>query len=161
MSECYSDCRARQPQHQLTQANKGAYATADSKHKGMFFAVDHYMQQAAQRATLEQAKEALNALQLTLGRMVGCKRNGSRLSVGQTVCGLRAVHSLWCQVRNDEPRAAGVPPPYDGRCGKIQLTKGAATPVPDLTELTMEQMVTAVTEADLWHHRPLSWWFGS
>jgi hypothetical protein len=34
-------------------------------------------------------------------------------------------------------------------------------PLPEVTELTIEQMVTAVTEAGLWHHRPLSWWFGS
>jgi hypothetical protein len=158
MSDCYRDCRSWQPRHHLTQASKGADADADSKHRGMFAAVDHYMQQAAQRAeqaTLEQreqkAVQALDALQLTLGRMVGCKQNGGRLSVGKTVCGLRAVHSLWCQVRNDEPRAAGVPQPYDGRCGKIQLPKGAATPVPELTELTMQQLVMVVTQADLWH----------
>jgi hypothetical protein len=128
--------------------------------------VEHYVRQAAQRTeqqTLEQielqALEALDELQVTLGRMAGRKRKGGRLTVGQTICGLRAVHSLWNQVKANEPRADGGR--YDGRCGKIQLTKGAATPVPEVTELTMEQMVTAVTEAGLWPFQPLSWWFGS
>jgi hypothetical protein len=69
------------------------------------------------------------------------------------------MHSLWNQVKANEPRADGAK--MDGRCGKIHLTKGAATPVPEVTELTMEQMVTAVTEAGMWPFQPLSWWFGS
>ncbi len=91
MSERYRDCRSWQPRHHLTQASKGADADADSKHRGMFAAVDHYMQQAAQRAkqaTLEQreqkAVEALDALQLTLGRSHRHHQHRSLLPARQT-----------------------------------------------------------------------------
>jgi hypothetical protein len=103
--------------------------------------------------------EALDQLQVALGRMAGLKQNGGRLSVYKTVCGLRAVYGLWDQVKANEPRASGAA--HDGRKGSIQLTKGAATPVPELLELTMAQMVTAATEAGMCPFQPLSWWFSS
>jgi hypothetical protein len=182
MSERYRESCSWQPRHHLTAADKHADACGDSKHQGMLRAVQQQLlqptiqslesgnaqhlpnkeqlkEQAEQRAE-QQAVEALDQLQVALGRMAGVKQKGGRLSVGKpTVCGLRAVYSLWDQVKANEPRASGAA--HDGRRGRIQLTKGAATPVPELPELTMAQIVMAATEAGMCPLQPLSWWFSN
>ncbi len=188
ISERYRDLQSRQQDHKrvhLTQANKGAWEDAASKNSGMQRAVRHLQahllqllqptlqqlqqnphlpnkqqlyQQVEQQAE-QQALEALDNLQLMLGRAAGQKADGGRLSAGKTASGLRAVYSLWDKNKADEPQASGAPT-YDGRKGKIQLPKGAATPVPDVPELTMKQLVSAVMDAGLCPQEPLSWWFG-
>jgi hypothetical protein len=162
----------------LTDADKDAWATSASKHEGMLWAVQHLKthlmqptlhilqspglpiqqqlyQQAEQQAE-QQALEALDNLQVTLGRVAGLK--GSRLHAGKTVSGLGAVYSLWNRMTANEPRAASGPT-YDGRQGKIELPRGAATP--EVPGLNMKQMVTTAIEAGLCPDKPLSWWFGS
>jgi hypothetical protein len=190
ISERYRELQSRQLQRDgrghLTAANKGAWEDAASKNSGMQRAVRHLQalllqqmqptlqqqlqqnphlpnkqqlyQQVEQQAE-QQALEALDNLQLMLGRAAGQTADGGRLSAGKTASRLRAVYSLWDKNKADEPQASGGPT-YDGRKGKIQLPKGAATPVPDVPELTMKQVVTAVMEAGLCPQQPLSWWFG-
>jgi hypothetical protein len=167
----------QQPRQRLAVDQHPYDCAATSKRQGMLWAVKHLKEQLLQSTNAQhlhsnhelydhavqhayqQAVEALDQLQLTLGGMAGVKRGGGKLSVGKTVSGLRAVNSLFIQVKNGEPRAGG--PAFDGRKGKIELTKGAATPVPEVPGLTMGQMVAAATKAGLCPLHPASWWFSS
>jgi hypothetical protein len=170
MLECFRDCRSWQPWHHLTQASPRVpmqMLTANTGGCSPQWITTCSRQRSGRSRRLwsressrlwrpwNRCSSRWDAWSGASGTAAGCR--WARPSAGCARC---TLHSLWCQVRNDEPQAAGVLQPYDGRCGKIQLIKGAATPVPELTKLT-EHLVTAVTEADLWHHRPLSWWFGS